>query len=118
MKSFRETYKIIDIDCELTIENVSRKEIFGWLDEFIDNYEYDWCDLSDDSYEILYNDGTRDYINEDYDGHKIKRIDIASIVYNNAETAIVYGNYEINEYGVVSASFEKSVAVENIKKVA
>lgn len=117
-ETIRETYRIIDIDCDVIIENVTRKEALSWLDEFIENYEFDWCDLSDDSYEILYNDGSRDYINEDYDGHKIKRVNIASIVFNNAETAIVYGGYEINEYGVVSASFEKLIACENIEKIA
>ena len=114
----REIYKIIDLDCEVIIENTTRKDVLGWLDEYVENMENDWFDASDDTFEILYKDGTTDYINEEYDGHKIKKIGIESIVYNNACTSVVYGNYEINEYGVVTAGREKIIAIENIKKIA
>ena len=111
-------FRIIDIDCESIVEIVkTQKEALSWMDEYIENLEYDWFDASDDSFEILYKDGTQDYIGEDYDGHKIRRNNIASIVYNNACTAIVYGGFSINEYGVVTASGGIEIANENIEEV-
>lgn len=110
-------FKIIDLDCEIIIEKTTRKDVLGWLDEYIDNFQYDFFDPSDDSFEILYKDGSWDFINEDYDGHKIRRQQIESICYNNACTSIVYGHFEINEYGVVYASAEEKIAAENIIEI-
>ena len=111
-------FLIVDIDCITTVEIMSRKEVLSWLDEYLDNLAYDWFDGSDDSYCILYKDGSSVTINEEYDGLKIKRTNIASIVYTNACTDIVYGNFEINEYGVVTPAFETRIADHNIKEVA
>lgn len=112
------TFKIVDIDCESIIEvSPTRKEVFEWMEEYIDNLQYDWFDGSDDSFAILYDDGTEDYINEEYDGHKIRKQHIVSMVYNNACTAIVYGGFAINEYGVVTTSREVVIAAKNIVEI-
>ena len=110
-------FLIHDIDCETLVEVMSRKEVLSYLDEYLDNLLYDWFDGSDDSFSILYKDGSYDYINEEYNGHKIRRQHIASIVYTNACTDIVYGNFDINEHGVVTPAFEEKIAVSNITEI-
>lgn len=110
-------FLIQDIGCETIVEVVSRKEVLSWLDEYLENLPYEWFDASDDTFSILYKDGNYDYINEDYDGHKIKRQNIASIVYTNVCTDMVYGNFEINEYGVVTPAFEEKIANTNIIEI-
>ena len=113
------TFRIKDIDCKSIVEIVNtQREALSWMDEYLENLPYDWFEASDDTFEILYKDGTADYINEEYDGHKIRRNNIASIVYNNACTAIVYGGFKINEYGVVTASKDIEIAEENIEEIA
>ena len=110
-------FNIIDIDSNITVEIAkTRKEIFIWMDEFIENLEYDWFDC-DDVFMILYDNGTTDYIDIAYDGHKIKRQHISSMVYSNDCTYIVFGNFAMNEYGVVTTSFEEKIADFNIKEV-
>lgn len=112
-------FLVEDIACEILVEVAStQKEVFGWMDQYVENFENDWFDASDESFTILYRDGTTDYIDIDYDGHKIKRKNIASIVYNNPSSYIIYGNFEINEYGVVTVSADEVIAEENIKEVA
>lgn len=113
------TFLIQDIDCETIIEVAStQKEMFdNYIDNYIENLEYDWFDGSDDCFHILYKDGTYECINQEYDGHKIRRNNIASIVYTNACTDIVYGNFEINQYGVVTTAFEEIIADTNIVEV-
>ena len=114
----RRNFRIKDIDCGSTVEIVNtQKEVLSWMDEYIENLGYDWFEASDDTFEILYKDGKQDYINEEYDGHRIRRNNIASIVYNNACTAIVYGGFKINEYGVVTASKDIEIAQENIEEL-
>ncbi len=94
---------IKDVDCIITIEVMSKaKDIFDYLEQYTNNLQYDWFDPDDESFQILYKDGTAEYIDNSYDGHKIKRTGIQSMVYNNPETYIVYGTYEINDYGVVN----------------
>ena len=111
-------FYIKDIDCTVLVEVVStRKEVFGWLDDYAENLQYDWFDPCGDSFEILYEDGTTDYIADDYDGHKIRRQHIVSMVYSNASSYIVYGNFEMNEYGVVSVSENENIDDTNIKEV-
>ena len=108
------TFLVKDIDCEMIIEETTRKEVLDWMDDYIENSVYDWFDGSDNAFLILYKDGTTDFINEEYDGHKVRKTNIASIVYDNCCTSIVFGNYEINEYGVVTPSFEMAIATDNI----
>lgn len=111
-------YLIKDIDCKITVEITSTiKDIWGWIEEYIDNLPYEWFEPYDDTFEILYKDGTYDYINYEYDGHKVKKKNIQSIVYNNPEDSIVYGTYQINEYGVVTASNKVQIAEENIVEI-
>ena len=107
------TYLIKDIDCEIIVEETTRKEVIAWMDEYVENSVYDWFDGSDQAFSILYKDGTTDCINEEYDGHKIRKTNIASIVYDNPCTSMVFGNYEINEYGVVTPDYEMKIN-ENI----
>lgn len=103
-------FLIQDINCEVIVEVAkTQKEIFDWLDNYTENLEYDWFDASDDCFHILYKDGSYDCIDTNYDGHKIKRNNIASMVYDNPCTSIVYGNFAINEYGVVTTSFEEII---------
>lgn len=99
------TFKILDIDTNIVVElSNTQKEIFDWMDEYIENLQYDWYDGSDMSFKILYKDGTEDIIDMDYDGHKVKRNNIKSLVFDNPSTSMVYGTYQINEYGVVNTS--------------
>lgn len=117
-----------DIDCVVTVEYASRKELLELLDNHIDNVRtYNemiangnpnacYYENNDDVFEILYKDGTTDYINDEYDGHKIRRQNIASIVYCNSSTYMVYGNFEISENGIASPAFEDAID-ESLKEV-
>lgn len=119
-----------DIDSVVTIEYATRKEIIELLDNHIDNIKtYNemltngnpnacfYENLDDDAFEILYKDGTSDYIiGGEYDGHKIKRQNIESIVYSNPSTYMVFGHFEINECGNVNASFSDEIS-EELKEV-
>lgn len=118
MKVKERVFRIEDLDCYIAIEIVNRqKDIFDFIDDYIENLSYDWFDGSDDSFQIVYKDGTEEYIDEEYDGHKIRRNNILSMVYNNACDSVVYGGFEINEYGVVSASDRVVIANHNITEV-
>lgn len=97
-------YHIIDLDCDITIEETTRKEVLGWLDDFIENLQYDWF-VSDDTYMILYSNGEEEYISQDnYDGHHIRKTGILSMVCNNPEDSVTFGPYAINDAGVVTTS--------------
>lgn len=108
---------INDIATTVVVEFVkTQKEIFGWLDDLVDNLSHDWFS-TDDTFCILYKDGTEDRIDADYDGHKIKKKNIASIVYSNDCSYIVYGHFEMNDYGVVYPAFTEKVDIENITEI-
>lgn len=114
LKVITREFLIKDIDCKVIIEVMTRKNALEYIDEHIENIEYD---MSDFAFSILYKDGSEDsVVGNDYDGHKIKRQNIESIVIDNPETSMVFGNYEINEYGVVTPSFETKID-ENIEEV-
>ena len=110
------TFLIKDIDCEMIVEETTRKEILDYMKEYIENLSYDWFDGSDSSFNILYKDGSSDSVNIDYDGHKVKKTNIKSIVYDNPCTSMVFGHYSINEYGVASPDFETMID-SNIEEV-
>lgn len=110
-------FYIKDIHCTITVEYLTRKEMLSWLDEYAENVISGFGCVSDESYEILYNDGTTDFIDESYDGHKIKRQNIAAIVNCNPSTYMVYGHFEMNEYGVASAAFADKIDNTNIIEV-
>ena len=89
-------FLITDIDEKMIVEETTRKDILGYIDEHLENIEYG-NDMSDYAFRILYKDGSTDEVSgNDYDGHKIKRINILSIVVDNPCTSITYGNYRIN----------------------
>ena len=112
------TFLIKDIDCTVVVEIAkTRKEVLDWLDQYIENFEYDFFDPTDDAFAILYKDGTTDHIDAEYDGHKIKRKGIISMVYTNACTDIVFGNFEMNEYGVVTPSEIEIIDNTNIVEI-
>lgn len=110
-------FLIQDIDCVMTIEVTTRKELLSCLDGYLDIFKCQYHDASLEVFRILYKDGTFDYIDEDYDGHKINRQHIAAIVYDNPEDSIVFGNFEINDCGVVSPAFKEKVADDNIVEI-
>lgn len=118
MKSLNTRYFFLkDIETTVIVEFArTQKEIFGWLDDMIENLQYDWFH-TDDTFCILYKDGTEEYINSDYDGHKVKRNNIASIVYSNDCSYIVYGNFEINEYGIVYTAYDEKIDNSNIVEI-
>ena len=116
-KSNRYFY-VKDVDCTICVEyGKSKRDVMDYIDEMIENLQYDGYDYRDDAFSILYEDGSEDYIDNMYDGHKIKKQHIASIVYSNPCTYLVVGNISINEWGVVSPSFEEEIADTNIKEV-
>lgn len=94
----------------VVVEMNTRKEMLTYLDDSIGTI--------DDSniFEIQYADGSTDYIDSQYDGHKIKRTGIVSMVNANPETYAVYGGFEINEHGVVSTAAEIIIS-ESVKEV-
>lgn len=105
MRKEIKTFHIEDINCTIEIEIMStQKDVFDWLEQYIENLQYNWFDATDENFQILYKDGTTEYIDNFYDGHKICRKNIKSMVYSNTEDYIVYGCYEINKYGVVNVA--------------
>lgn len=103
MRKRIDTYNIDGCTIEVEIMTTI-KDVFDYIEQYIYNLQYDWFDATDESFQILYKDGTEDSIDNFYDGHKISKRNIKSIVYNNPCTYIVYGSYTINEYGVVDCS--------------
>lgn len=103
------TFLIKDLDAEIEVVETTRKELLDYLDQYIDNLQYDWFDGSDESFGILYSDNSEDSICEDYDGHHIRRTGIVSIVYDNPANSMCYGPYAINEYGVVNTDVKMSL---------
>ena len=51
---------------------------------------------------IEYKDGTTYEANEDGDYGKYSKRNIVKIIYENENDTMVYGAYEVNEYGIVS----------------
>lgn len=99
------------LDINITVwECKTQKEILDYLDEALENEEI-WlsgenphvCNpFEDDAFYILYNDGAV-YIKLDgVEEGVYKKKNIKAIVWNNPEDTMVYGDYEVNEYGVVT----------------
>ena len=112
-------FLIEDINCETIVEFATRKELLSYLDEYAENCLHNsWFDGSNEQFTILYNNGTYDYINEEYDNHTIKRQNIKAICYDNPCTTMIYGHFNINEYGVVTASEDEQdyISERNIKE--
>ena len=112
-------FKIHDVGCisQVSISSTA-KEIFDYMDEYLENIQsVQGFDPSDDSFDILYKDGSTDCVNSDYDGHYIKRRNIASFVWTNACDSVVYGGWAINEHGVVTPSGTVQIADFGITEV-
>lgn len=107
------------------MEKATRKELLRQMDDYINvissetNLDSMWANaLYDDSYSILYEDGSEACISAvDYEGHPVRRQRIVSIVYENPSTYMVYGNFHINEDGIVYPSAEEEI-YERIHEVA
>lgn len=112
-------FLIEDLDCIVTVAiSPTRKEVFSYMDEYIENsLECDYFDPYDESFAILYADGSTDHIGEDYDGHHIRKTGIVSMVYSNPYDYIVFGPFEINEYGVVTPDSVETISNTNIVEV-
>lgn len=114
MKETIRTYHVDDVDIDIEIVETSRKQVLSYLDNLIDCIDrkdelwksgrqyMDNIDVSEMCVMIAYKDGTEDYINEEYDGHKIRRTNISGIVYDDEGGTSIYGNYTVNEWGVVT----------------
>lgn len=112
-------FLIEDIDCPTIVEVAkTQKEIFEIMDELIENNK-EYNTLKDECFTILYKDGTELVVNEEYDDFKVKKKNIKSIVYNNAETTVVYGFFKMNEFGVITPTCEEMdiIADENIREI-
>lgn len=109
-------FKIKDLDCVFMVETITRKYMLEYIDDYIENLENGYID-EDTCFNILYKDGTVDRIDYEYDGHKIRKINIMSITSDNSCTTMVYGNFEMNEYGVVTPSEKEIIDNTNIVEI-
>lgn len=116
MKKAQENRKFIipSLDCISVVEFDTRKSLLDYLECFIENLKQGF--KPEEYYDILYSDGTEDRIDQEYDGHKIRRQHIVSMVYNNEMTSCVYGNFEINECGSVYPSIQTIIS-EKLKEI-
>lgn len=112
-------FKINDVGCVSQVSISSTiKEIFDYMNEYLENIKsVKGFDPSDDSFDILYKDGTTDCVNSDYDGHHIRKRGIASLVWTNACDSVVYGGWAINEHGVVIPSETVQIANYGITEI-
>lgn len=107
----KKEYPIKDIDDIKAVvwECKTQKEILEYLDEALEN-EQIWlsgntrcCNpFEDESYFILYKDGSTYSKLDGVEEGVYKKKNIKAIVYNNPCDTWVYGDYEVNEYGVVT----------------
>lgn len=112
----RRAFLITDINEQIVVEEITRKDALSYIDEHLENIGYN-NDMSDYAFRILYKNGDIDCVaGNDYDGHKISRINIESIAIDNPCTSMVYGNYQINQYGVVNPALEMQID-GNIKEL-
>ena len=90
-------FYIPDIDSTMCVEIMTKKYMLDLIDETLR------FNLTDDEciYDILYKDGTEVRIDEN--NRKYKKSGIIAISNDNGTTVQVYGNFEINENGVVYA---------------
>ena len=120
MKKDRYFY-MADIDCEMLVEVMSRKELLKMLDKYVENLRWldeagenpycEFVDVSSDSFEILYKDGSRDYIDVEYDGslppHNARKSLYGAVHNKNAGEATAYSDIliiRINHTGLSSTT--------------
>lgn len=106
-KTMKETktrfFYMSDIDSTMCVEISTKKDMLDLINETIrNNYT---CEEA--IFDILYKDGTEIRIDET--NRKYKKTGIVSIVNDNGTTVQVYGNFEINENGVVYPAFETHI---------
>lgn len=115
MKEETKIYLDKDVDAEIIVEETTRKYLLNCIDEYIENLKNNPEYVADDEmFAILYEDGTEEvidlYFYEDNPlNYHIKRQHIKSITYDNPETVMTYGPYEINDCGVVTTSDEMKI---------
>ena len=100
-----------DIDSTMCVEIMTKKYMLDLIDETLR------FNLTDDEciFDILYKDGTEARIDEN--NRKYKKSGIIAIVNDNGTTVQVYGNFEINENGVVYPAAEEKID-ENLSEVS
>lgn len=88
----------------LVIETNRQKDILDILDEMLENAEiFGWSSIfEDDSFYIEYTDGTTYGALQYGEYGTYKKRNIKRIIYVNANDTMVYGEYEVNEYGNVA----------------
>lgn len=107
-KEVSKFYHIEDVDCDIEVVETTRINVLDYIDQIIDNIKWNneggCADCSDMYGVILYKDGTYDFINnDDYDGkRKVRRIGIEAAMYEDGYGTYVFGNYEVNDCGVVT----------------
>ena len=123
MSYSRRYFLIKDLDCKIIVEETSRKDILRDLDYYIEaindakeNPNSNVYIGDEEVFSILYADGSEDRVDYEYDGHRVKRTGIVSVVYDNPESSVVFGPYQINDSGVVTPAFETRIDA-NIKEV-
>ena len=123
-------FYMADINTTTTIEFGTRKCLLDMIKDFVDQIKFaneveetvDEALFMGRSYyvdtdcmvAILYKDGTETIIEHDSDSLSYRKTNIESIVYSDGYQTIVYGNFEINEYGCVTTSRVEIVS-ENIR---
>ena len=101
----------------ILVEKATRKALLRHMDDYIEVITSEvnpdpGCanTLYVDSYVILYEDGSEECISAvDYNGHPVRHQHIISIVYENPSTCMVYGNFRVNEDGIVYPSVEEEI---------
>ena len=104
MKNRTKEYFIEDIEMYTTVYKCkTQKEILDVLDELLENAEiFGEHVFADEAIHILYNDGTTYDRLECIEDGIYKKKNIKAIVYDNPCDTWVYGDYEVNKYGVVT----------------
>lgn len=100
-------YKINSGGIELesvVYETRKQKDILDILDDMIENArEHGWAyTFEDDQFYIEYTDGTTYEAGECGEYGTYKKRNIKRIIYVNANDTQVYGDYEVNKYGIVA----------------
>lgn len=101
----KKEYEIKDFDEKsIVYETKRQKDILDVLDEMLENAElFGWSYIfENDSFYIEYTDGKTYEANEHTDCGTYKKKGIKRIIYSNANDTQVFGEYEVNEYGIVS----------------
>lgn len=100
-----DTWHIKDLDLDTTvIVYKKQKPILDILDDMLENDREnpEWDVFQDDSFFIQYKDGSTFSVDASGTSGRYKKNGIEGIYYSNAGDTQVYGEYEMNEYGVAT----------------